>query len=204
MLADSLLKKHAIISDQTNPVRLQVVLDQLEAVLHHKITGDVTEFGCHIGATSLFIQRMLDALAPEKQFYAYDSFEGLPAKHHHDNSVAGDQFKPGELYVSKKQFLAEFHKAGLHAPHTVKGWFKELTPGQLPEQIAFAFLDGDFYESILDSLRLVWPRLSPRAVICIDDYHREALPGVDIAVAEFFRDKPVKIHAEQGIGIVTS
>ena len=34
-----------------------------------------------------------------------------------------------------------------------KGWFDQLSDREVPEQIAFAFLDGDFYSSIIDSLR---------------------------------------------------
>ena len=51
-------------------------------------------------------------------------------------------------------------------------------------KIAFAFLDGDFYESIRDSLRLVLPRMQQGGVIVVDDYAREALPGAAKAVHE--------------------
>jgi O-methyltransferase len=59
----------------------------------------------------------------------------------------------------------------------------------VPRPIAFAFLDNDFYESIMCSLRLVWPQLSPGAVVVIDDYQRSTLPEVERAVHDFFQHK---------------
>jgi len=144
----------------------------------------VAEFGCYIGTTSLFIRRLLDARQDSRKFHVYDSFEGLPPKTAQDESRAGDQFQAGELAVSKKQFLQQFQKAGLKPPTTHKGWFNDLTEKDVPETIAFAFLDGDFYESIRDSLRLVLPRMQQGGVIVVDDYAREALPGAAKAVHE--------------------
>lgn len=203
--ADLLLSQYPIISDQINRPALNVVLRELESVLESDIAGDVVELGCYIGTTSLFLRRTLNALdlSQTRLLYAYDSFTGLPNKTQADTSGAGEQFKAGELAVSKKQFLREFQKTNLKPPITVKAWFKELTPEQLPDQIAFAFLDGDFYESIRDSLRLVWPRLVEGGIITIDDYNRAALPGVTQAVQEFTDDKDLSIYQEHQIAILT-
>ena len=200
MKYESLLSKYPIISDQIGRPALSVVLRELEKVLAQGIEGNIVELGCYIGTTSLFITRLLEN--SDKTFYAYDSFEGLPPKVAQDASGVGVQFKAGELTVSKKQFLHEFQKANLPTPITQKAWFKDLKAEQLPEQIAYAFLDGDFYESIIDSLRLVWPRLSQGAVITIDDYGRDALPGVERAVRDFFQDKSIDLHHEHNIAII--
>ncbi len=160
--------------------------------------------GCYIGTTALFLRRLLDSYnqSGQRQLFAYDSFMGLPTKTQPDASGSGAQFQGGELSVTKKQFLQTFHKANLTPPITVKGWFKDLAPAQLPSNIAFAFLDGDFYESIMESLGHVWPRLAIGGIITIDDYQREALPGVERAVSDFFRDKTINVHHEQHIAII--
>jgi O-methyltransferase len=82
-----------------------------------------------------------------------------------------------------------------------KGWFNELSPKDVPKQIAFAFLDGDFYESIHTSLKLVWPRMVSGGIICIDDYKRDALPGVERAVSDFF-GKDIKVTKKANIGFL--
>ena len=202
MSIEQLLAKYPIISDQISKPALRVVLRELQKALDADIAGDIAEFGCYMGSTSLFIRRLLDEHNSDKQFYAYDSFEGLPTKTIEDASAAGTEFKAGELKVSKKQFLQEFKKAGLLAPITHKAWFHELASKQLPVQIAFAFLDGDFYESILASLNLVWPRLSSGGTVTIDDYQRETLPGPERAVRDYFRGVPPPVHHEHNIAIL--
>jgi O-methyltransferase len=204
MIYKSLLSQYPIISDQIDKPALGVVLRELEKVLGQGIVGEVVEFGCYIGTTSLFIRRLLDelSLAEGRDFYAYDSFAGLPEKATQDNSAAGEEFKAGELAVSKKDFLRSFQKANLKAPITHKSWFNDLKPTQLPEKLAYAFLDGDFYDSILDSLNLVWPLLSPGGVVTIDDYERPALPGVTLATQTFLSGKAKELHSEHGIAII--
>lgn len=120
-----------------------------------------------------------------KKLWIYDSFEGLPEKRVEDESVMGVDFKQGELLVTKREVKLRFLKAGLPVPVIKKAWFSELTSEDMPAKIAFAFLDGDFYESIRDSLRLVAPRMSKGGVMVVHDYTNPALPGVKKAVDEW-------------------
>jgi len=184
---EKLLKQFPIISDQIDASRLQVVLSKLEKVLQQGINGDIVEFGCYIGTTSLFIQRLLNCYTDQPRLlHVYDSFAGLPLKGSEDNSGVGIDFQPGVLATSKKQLLKEFQKAHLKLPIVHKAWFEALTSKDVPTAVAFGFLDGDFYSSILTSLQLVWPRLQTGGIVTIDDYQREALPGVTKASEYFF------------------
>lgn len=205
----NLITKYPLISEQVSKLQVEVILRELSRVLDAGVEGDIVEFGCYIGTTSLFIRRLLDHNqttsvkgrsfhAPE--FHVYDSFEGLPEKSVRDASPSGEQFTAGELTVSKKQFLREFQKAHLQPPIVHKGWFSNLTEKDMPEKIAFAFLDGDFYESIRDSLRLMLPRTQKGGVIIVDDYAREALPGAAKAVHEYFQ--PDHIKAVHNLGVI--
>ncbi len=195
---------HQIISEQVGEGELSIVWRELEKVLDQKIPGEVVEFGCYIGTTSLFIRRLLDekSESEKRAFHVYDSFEGLPEKARQDESVAGDQFKAGELSVSKKEFLRHFRAANLRPPVVHKAWFNELTEDDVPEKIAFAFLDGDFYDSIMDALKLIWPRLAKGGVVLIDDYGREALPGAERAVRDFFGGQPPTVRVENNIAAI--
>ena len=198
MKSPELLAKYPLISDQVNKDQLGVILSELEKTLP-KHDGAIVEFGCYIGTTSIFIRRLLDTYADQRDFHVYDSFAGLPSKTTEDESRAGEQFKEGELSVSKKQFMHEFQRANLRPPIVHKGWFKDFTAADVPESISFAFLDGDFYESIRDSLHLVLPRMQQSGVIIFDDYAREALPGVAKAVHEVFRPEQVTVSRNLGI-----
>lgn len=199
LLAKQIAARHKLLSYQVTAQQIEVVLTELERVLTAKIAGDIVELGCYIGTTSVFIRRLLDALHENREFHVYDSFEGLPEKSAQDNSSAGEAFVAGELGVSKKQFMQAFARAGLAAPTVHKGWFNQLDSGDLPDAIAFAFLDGDFYDSIRGSLQLVVPRMSQGGTIVVDDYAREALPGAAVAVHEFFGSDNVRTSHNMGI-----
>ncbi|HSE60883.1 MAG TPA: TylF/MycF/NovP-related O-methyltransferase [Candidatus Saccharimonadales bacterium] len=191
-----------IVSDQITRQELAVILRECQAVLRRGVVGDVVEFGCYVGTTSLFLTRLL-AEAPGKILHVYDSFAGLPPKHSADASPVGEQFKAGELVATKAQLIKNFRQANLQLPVIHKGWFETLTPADIPGGIAFAFLDGDFYSSIMASLKLVWPRLQPGAVVVVDDYQTEALPGVAQALHEWSRDHSFTVRAEASLGILT-
>lgn len=198
-MVEQLLHKYPLVSDQVNKEQVRTILIELERVLNNNVTGDVVEFGCYIGTTSLFLQRLLSSKQSEKTLHVYDSFEGLPQKSEKDGSVAGEQFTVGELAVSKKTFQQTFMRASVQMPIIHKAWFNELTEKDVPAHISFAFLDGDFYSSIHDSLKLVLPHLSKGAVVVVDDYAREALPGAAKAVHELLPNKVVAVRHNLGI-----
>jgi O-methyltransferase len=195
-------------NDQVSEGETERILELARECL--EVPGDFVEFGCYKGDTSLLLAELLveksvdkhvdsvrksggkgvekceggESLNSAKKLWIYDSFEGLPEKTAMDESVLGVDFKGGELFVTKREVKERFLRAGLPVPVIRKGWFADLMDDDLPERIAFAFLDGDFYESIRDSLRLVAPRMSEGGVIVVHDFTNPALPGVKRAVDE--------------------
>lgn len=184
-MVDDLLKKYRPISDQVDMAELRLILTAAEQVLQANISGDICEFGCYKGTTSLYLGRLIKVYRPEKKLWLYDSFEGLPEKSAEDEASLGSEFRAGELKASKKALLGEFQKAGLARPIVKKAWFSDLTVDDVPDEICFAFLDGDYYESIKDSFVLITGRLAPRATLVIDDYGNDHLPGARQAVEEW-------------------
>ena len=173
-------------NDQINAKDTSKILALARTAL--SIRGDFVEFGCYKGDTSLLLAELLVENSvdnPAKKLWIYDSFEGLPTKHPEDESPLGLDFKAGELSVTKRAVKARFLRANLPVPVIKKAWFSELTDNDLPTRIAFALLDGDFYQSIRDSLRLVGPRMSESGIIVIHDYTNPALPGVKRAIDEW-------------------
>lgn len=153
--------------------------------------GDFVELGCYKGETSLLLARLLKSHGADKKLWLYDSFAGLPEKTAEDASTAGEQFKAGELFVSKREVVEKFKRSGLPFPIIKKAFFEDLDPSaDLPLEIAFAFCDGDLYGSIKTSLRLVLPKLSKDGVIIVHDYNNPELPGSSRAVDEFLRAHP--------------
>lgn len=202
MISRLLISQHRIISQQINQLKLSIVLDNLELIITRQVDGDIVEFGCYIGTTSLFIARLIQHYQSSKKFYVYDSFQGLPEKSIQDESVTGQEFKMSELKCNKKDLINNFKKNNLQLPIIHKSWFNQINNQQLPKKIAFAFLDGDFYNSILDSLQLVWPRLNKNGLIIVDDYERIELPGVSRAINYFFKNKDVNIVNQNNLALI--
>lgn len=167
------------VSDKETTKILELASEALET------EGDFVELGCYKGDTSILLQKLLCKNGGKGRLWLYDSFEGLPARTKEDASVAGDDFKKGELLATKKEVVLRFKKAGLPVPKIRKAFFEDLSEDDLPEKIAFAFLDGDLYDSIKISLKLVFPRLSESAILIIHDYNNPQLPGVTRAVEEY-------------------
>lgn len=177
------LARQTLLSEQVSKREVEVILGELQRTLDAQVPGDVVEFGCFEGTTSVHLARFL--MPTNKQLFLYDSFEGLPDKTMLDESPAGQQFKTGELLASKKQLITNLKRTGAPMPRIKKAWFSDLTPNDVPTAISFAFLDGDYYESVRQPLLLIEDRLSPGAIIVIDDYANEALPGAAKAVDEW-------------------
>ena len=198
-----LLRTYPIISDQVDERELKIILSELALQLERgEMNASVVELGCYIGTTSLFVRRLLNHYELDLPFHVYDSFAGLPPKHEKDSSPAGEQFKTGELAVSRKTFELQFKKAGLKLPVIHKAWFGDLTSDDIPPHVTFAYLDGDYYDSIRDSLRLIWPKLLKGACVVVDDYANEALPGAARAVDEWLVTHPASLRVEASLAII--
>ncbi|MBD3252212.1 hypothetical protein GF386_00585, partial [Candidatus Pacearchaeota archaeon] len=201
---DFILNNYSVITDMMTKSEIKTVLNNLKIVLDRNIPGEVVEMGCNEGTTSLFIRRLLDYYNSDKELYVYDSFQGLPKKEINDYNEEefNKQFITGGLSVPKELLIKNFRDAKLRPPIIHKGWFEEIPDLKIPKEIAFAFFDGDFYSSIIDSFNKIYPRLVPESRIVIDDYKHGAIPGVKKACDHFLQNKPEKnrIIAEGNLG----
>lgn len=198
----------------------QVTKQETEEIIHlankillDSVEGDFVEFGCYKGDTSVLLHEAIikykkaHGRAPSDYplLWLYDSFSGLPPKTSEDVSAAGDQFKAGELFVSKREVVERLRKLGFQRDFVIKGFFEELDAVRdLPASIAFAFLDGDFYSSIKTSLELVIPKLSRGGIIVVHDYNNPELPGSSRAVDEFLQSHPeFKLTQKYTLAVLT-
>lgn len=187
------------VSDKETSILLELLKNT------ENIAGDVVELGCYRGDTSLLLQRFLEKTPgfQEKHLWLYDSFEGLPEKTKEDSSVAGDNFKAGELLVTKREVIERFKKAGLKVPRIRKNFFENLDKDQdLPTKISFAFLDGDLYQSIKTSLNLIWDKLSEDAIVVVHDYNNPKLPGVSKALEKWAQNHQFTTVQKETLAII--
>ena len=201
-----LVAKYTLVSDQVSQREVEIVLAELDKVLGSGVAGDVVEFGCYKGTTSLFLSRLLRERDSDKKLWLYDSFQGLPEKSSADDSRLGDNFRPGELKATKAEVVRNFAHASLPQPIIKKAWFSDLTDDDVPRQICFAYFDGDYYDSIKDSFRVCETHLAPGAVVVVDDYVNVSLPGAAKAVDEWRQRNASRIRSfrvQDSLGIIT-
>ena len=175
-------KDVSVDSGMINNEQRTSLVTALVDVLENNLEGDVVELGCYVGESSKWLRRTLNTFYSDKQLFVYDSFEGLPPLNECEKDCG---WTPGTLKTTKEVLVKNFIDNNLAPPYIVKGWFKDIPPSKLPEKICFAFLDGDFYDSIYQSLEKVYDRVVDGGVILFHDYGRPDLPGVEKAVKDF-------------------
>jgi len=173
-----------------NACRMMDIYHLLSQVLVFDVVGDVVELGAHEGQSAILMREILNDQFSRKKLHVYDSFCGLPEIHEKDGEA---YLVPGDLKTTEDALLNNFSERGLEPPVIHSGWFRDTLPEELPERICFAHVDSDFYSSVIEGLEAVYPRLAGNAIVVVDDYDWEGLPGVKIAVDEFLRGKPEKI-----------
>jgi hypothetical protein len=168
--------------------RLQNSQDCIEQILDGNIPGDLVETGVWRGGSCIFMRAMLEAYSvSDRKVWVCDSFEGLPPPDsdnypidgYLDYSVYNDK-----LGISLEEVQENFRRYGMLDDQVefVKGWFKDSLPGIAVEEIALLRMDGDMYESTMDALNHLYPKLSPGGFAVADDY---ALPSCWKAIKDY-------------------
>jgi len=143
----------------------------------NELDGHLIECGVAKGGMSLFLARHAQRLG--KKHFALDSFEGLPAPTPiRDNPYfrEGDYAAREERGCLLDRFRHEIAQRQLQdVIEVVAGFFSE-TLDRLPpdDHYAFIHIDVDLYQSVLDVLEHLYPRLVPDGILVIDDFFHQA------------------------------
>lgn len=171
------------------------------------VQGCVVECGVWRGGMSA---GMAEVLGPSREYFLFDSFEGLPPAGELDGEAAkrwqADEGSP--TYYDNCRADIDFadramRKSGVPRYHLVKGWFEETLRAFVPpEPIAVLRVDGDWYESTLTVLESLWKYLAPNGIVIIDDYY--AWDGCSRAVHDFLsrHQSTARITEQHGICVL--
>jgi len=168
------------------PEQVNSLVNTLYTLLEKNIEGDVVELGCYVGESSKYLMKTLVDFGSRKNLFVYDSFEGLPDLSKWEENSG---WRPRTLNTTEEILIKNFRDNDLPLPIIHKDWFKNIPEYKIPDKICFAFLDGDFYDSIYDSLVKIYDKVVDGGVIFFHDYLRNDLPGVDAAIRDFLTTK---------------
>jgi len=170
--------------------RLDNIQFCVEDVLTRGVPGDLMETGVWRGGASIFMRAVLQAHgAGDRHVWVADSFAGLPppdtSKYPQDTGI--DLYLESALAISLEVVQANFARYDLLDPqvHFLKGWFRDTLPQAPNGSLAVLRLDGDLYESTMDSLVNLYPKLSVGGYVIVDDYG--AVDACRQAVADYRR-----------------
>lgn len=170
--------------------RLQNIRLLSHLLIQENIPGDFIETGVWRGGATIFMRAILKAYGVyDKNVWVADSFEGLPKPSSDYPADADDiHHTHAELAVSLEQVKVNFSKYGLLDDRVkfLKGWFKDTLPNAPIKKLALMRLDGDMYESTMDSLEALYPKLSKGGFVIFDDAN--SVPACQKAILDF-RDK---------------
>ncbi|KAB2594320.1 TylF/MycF/NovP-related O-methyltransferase [Streptomyces arboris] len=159
--------------------RLANVQACVERVIRDKVPGDLIETGVWRGGVCILMRAVLEAYGVrDRRVWVADSFEGVPvvhsASHPLDRDMALHRIN-GVLKISQEEVRENFSRYGLLDGQVefLAGWFNETLPGAPVDSLAVMRLDGDLYESTMDALTHLYPKLSVGGFVIIDDYNIE-------------------------------
>lgn len=149
--------------------RLRNIEKLLRTVVSDGVPGDFLEAGVWRGGACIYARAVLDELGERNRtVWVCDSFRGLPPSTHPEDTI--DFHGIEELGVPLDTVRRNFSRYGFdEGIEFVEGWFKDTLPG-LDVKLAVLRLDGDLWESTLDTLEPLYSRVSKGGFVIVDDY----------------------------------
>lgn len=183
--------------------RLVNTLKACQYVVHNNIPGDFVECGVWRGGNGILAQKVFKLLNSKRKVWMFDTFEGMTAPtdldvEQHTQVEAKREFLSKQTkthnewcYASLDDVRKNCIQSGLDLEEFrfIKGdvcqslRFNE----NLPAKISVLRLDTDWYESTKSELEILYPKLTNRGVLIIDDYGY--WEGARKAVDEYFSTK---------------
>jgi hypothetical protein len=187
--------EHLTFLKESNLRELAAVVLDIESA---KLPGLLIEAGTARGGSAIVIAA---AKAPGRPMKVYDVFGMIPPPTEQDGpdvharyeKIAAGEAKGvgGDTYYGYRDDLYQevtdsFARLGVpvaeHSVELIRGLFEDTI--DLDEPVAFAHLDGDWYESTMTCLTRIAPLVVPGGRIVLDDYYQWS--GCRDAVDEYF------------------
>ena len=188
---------------RTTPARIIALCEAVRYLTYAGIEGDIVECGVWRGGSMLAAARTLvECDDTSRTLWLYDTFAGMSEPTAVDRRavdgasaarlLASEQHRDQVLAMASLQDVERTMAMSGYPESSMRyvvGKVEETLPRCAPESIALLRLDTDWYESTRQELESLVPRMTPGAVLIIDDYgHWE---GSRRAVDEYLqRERP--------------
>lgn len=156
--------------------RLRNIRACLDEVVGEGVAGDFIETGVWRGGCCIYAAAVLGTspVVNDRKVFVADSFRGLPATKfgRHPQESEEPMSEMTRLAVSRRDVEENFDRYAVGGERVVfvEGWFSETLPTLHDRRWSVIRLDGDLYESTMDALTNLYPRLSIGGFVIVDDY----------------------------------
>ena len=184
------------------PDHLRDLASIVVALERRDVPGLLIEAGAARGGSAIV---MAAAKAPARPMKVYDVFGMIPPPGERDGADVHERYAQiaagaakgvgGDTYYGYRDDLhaevtESFARLGVPVEannvELIQGLFEDTI--ELDEPVAFAHLDGDWYDSTMTCLTRIAPLLVPGGRIVLDDYNTWS--GCRTAVDEYFAERP--------------
>lgn len=149
------------------PTQLGFLCDQVTDTV--SVPGSILEVGCAFGATTVFLNRHIDSLRLDVNYYAIDTFSGFTADDISYERKVGRDYRYNDFREnSKATFDRTMRRNGVQRVTSVRADastfdYSKFAPFRL------VLVDVDLYRPVLAVLNSIYDLMSPGGVIVTDD-----------------------------------
>jgi hypothetical protein len=156
--------------------KLNALQSMLFDIAANNVPGDLVEAGIYKGGTVIFMRGFLKAYGiTDRIVWGADSFEGIPMSttYAHMNDPV-DQWRH-RFVAGLESVQTTMRRYGMldEQVRLLKGYFADSLPNAPFTQLALARLDADSYESTMDALEHLYPKMATGGYVIIDDWNLE-------------------------------
>ena len=185
------------------PVQLIELAECVRSVA--RVPGCFVEAGCAYGATTVFLNRLMDNIGLDRDYYAIDTFSGFVEEHAQYEIT--ERGKPSrlrrEFNENKKSWFDRSMR--MHDVARVKSVQADIAQFDFNAIAPVAcLLDVDLFKPIRDALPKIHAAMSPGGIIVIDDCKPDNIwDGALEAYESYISDRglPREIKCEK-LGII--
>ena len=181
------------------PANHWAIIQSINFIKENNIEGDLVECGVYKGGNIILFDYMSKKYKLNKKIYAYDTFEGMSEPSDIDVDLKNKPAQETKTNYAKNKIIwcyasldevknnvRKFNPDYENNFQFIKGDVLKTLKDEknLPEKISLLRLDTDFYDSTMEELKTLYPRLVKNGVLIIDDYGH--WKGAKKAVDEYF------------------
>jgi O-methyltransferase len=184
----------------TSPERIYTLIQSVQYILRSEVKGDFLECGVYKGGSMMTIALTLMAEGvTDRDLYLFDTFDMVPVPDARDINIYGkpalEWFSENNCFevslksvnasvVNVKQNMA-MTGYPMERMHFIEGLVENTIPEKAPKSVALLRLDTDWYQSTIHELTNLYPNVTPKGIVIVDDYGYYT--GAREAVDEYFQ-----------------